>query len=110
MSNPDFPMPPEGWQDAPMSPGDLTDPERELLADLTVLTLLPQMQQLRPEQSYTYERIADAVAGAAEDGMVTLVGNAFDVWVIIRGRPIVHAARDWLAWQALKFERAAASN
>jgi hypothetical protein len=61
----------------------LTDPQRDFLAHLTVLTLLPQMQRL--------EDIAEA-------GEISLRADDENVWVLIRGRSIVHAERDWLEW------------
>jgi hypothetical protein len=84
---------------------DLSGPERDLLAHLTVLTI---QAQLKPARSY--ERVCDALAEIAGDGDVELVGNDRDVWVHIRGREIVHAARDWLRWTALQVERAGSHN
>jgi hypothetical protein len=39
----------------------LTDPQRDFLAHLTVVTLLPQMQQWKPDREYTYDRLLDAL-------------------------------------------------
>jgi hypothetical protein len=71
----------------------LTDPQRDFLAYLTVLTIQPQ---LKPERSY--ERVADALGELAADGEVLLRGDNDNVFVIIHGQVIVHAARDWLEW------------
>jgi hypothetical protein len=76
----------------------LTDPYRDFLAHLTVVTLLPQMQELKPDRGYTYDRMADALGELADDGEVELFGDQQDVYVVIHGEVIVHAARDWLEW------------
>jgi hypothetical protein len=76
----------------------LNQPLRDFLAHLTVLTLLPQMQQWKPEDGYTYDRLHDALADIADAGDVDLLGDDQGVYVLIRGRVIVHAARDWLEW------------
>jgi hypothetical protein len=76
----------------------LTTPQRDFLAHLTVVTLLPQMRQLKPNRGYTYDRLADAMGEIADDGDVTLRGDDTDVYVFIRGKVIVHAARDWLEY------------
>ena len=76
----------------------LTGPMRDFLAHLTVLTLLPQMQQLKPDREYTYDRLSDALGEIADDGEVTLRGDDENVYVLIVGEPIVHAARDWLEY------------
>jgi hypothetical protein len=84
---------------------DLTDRERDLLAHLTVLTI---QRQLKPERSY--ERVSNALAAIADDGQVILRGDDLDVYVLICGRVIVHAARDWLRWHARMVERHGARN
>jgi hypothetical protein len=84
---------------------DLTDLERDLLAHLTTLTI---QAQLKPARSY--ERVSDALGELANDGDVLLRGDDQDVYVIIRGRVIVHAARDWLRWHARMVERHEARN
>ena len=71
----------------------LTDPQRDFLAHLTTLSI---QRQLKPERSY--ERISDALEEIADAGEITLRGDDENVWVFIRGRWIVHAARDWLEW------------
>jgi hypothetical protein len=76
----------------------LTDPQRDFLAHLTVLTLLPQMQRLKPDRGYTYDRMCDALGDIADAGDVKVLGDEQDVYVLIHGEPIVHAARDWLEW------------
>jgi hypothetical protein len=75
----------------------LTDPQRDFLAHLTVITIQPQ---LKPPRSY--ERISDALGALAEGGEVLLRADDRNVWVIICGEVIVHAARDWLEWAAAR--------
>jgi hypothetical protein len=84
----------------------LTDPQRDFLAHLTVVTLLPQMQEWKPDDNYTYDRLSDALGTVAEDGEVTLRGSDTDVYVLIRDRVIVHAARDWLEWMTPRWSTA----
>jgi hypothetical protein len=76
----------------------LTKPRRDFLAHLTVVTLLPQMQEWKPDDNYTYDRLSDALGEIAESGDVVLLADHESVWVLIRGKVIVHAARDWLEW------------
>jgi hypothetical protein len=76
----------------------LTTPQRDFLAHLTVLTLLPQMQRLKPNHGYTYQRLADALGDIADEGLIDLRADDENVWVLISGESIVHAARDWLEW------------
>jgi len=71
----------------------LTDPQRDFLAHLTVLTIQPQLKPAR-----SYERVSDALGELAESGQVTLRADDENVWVFICGRWIVHAARDWLEY------------
>jgi hypothetical protein len=71
----------------------LTDPQRDFLAHLTVITIQPQLKPVR-----SYERISDALGELASEGEVLLRADDRNVWVIICGRVIVHAARDWLEW------------
>ena len=84
----------------------LTDPQRDFLAHLTVLTLLPQMQQLKPDRGYTYERLSDALEDIAADGDISLRADDDNVWVLISGRSIVHAARDWLEYMTPRWHAA----
>jgi hypothetical protein len=76
----------------------LTDPQRAFLAHLTVLTLLPQMQELKPDRGYTYERLFEALEDIDADGGITLRADNENVWVLISGESIVHAERDWLEY------------
>ena len=76
----------------------LTTPYRDFLAHLTVITLLPQMQRLKPERGYTYDQMSDALGDLAAAGEVKLLGDQEDVYVLIHGEVIVHAARDWLEY------------
>jgi hypothetical protein len=71
----------------------LTDPQRDFLAHLTIITIQPQLKPVR-----SYERISDALGELASEGEVLLRADDRNVWVIICGRVIVHAARDWLEW------------
>jgi hypothetical protein len=71
----------------------LTDPQRDFLAHLTTLTI---QRQLKPERSY--ERVSAALGAVAQDGDVTLRADDENVYVLILGRVIAHAARDWLEW------------
>jgi hypothetical protein len=84
---------------------DLTTVERDLLAHLTTLTI---QSQLKPARSY--DRVSDALGELAGEGQVLLRGDDRDVYVLICGRVIVHAARDWLRWMALQVERHDACN
>lgn len=76
----------------------LTDPQRDFLAHLTVITLLPQMQRWKPDQGYTYQRLAHAMGDLADAGEVALEADDAGVCVLVHGESIVHAARDWLEW------------
>lgn len=71
----------------------LTGPQRDFLAHLTTLTI---QRQLKPERSY--QRVAEALEEIAAEGDIVLRGDHENVWVLIRGESIVHAARDWLEW------------
>jgi hypothetical protein len=73
----------------------LTNRERDLLTHLTAITI---QRQLKPARSY--QRVAEALDELAGEGLVTLRADDDNVWVLICGRSIVHAARDWLAWAA----------
>ena len=68
-------------------------PQRDFLAHLTTLTI---QRQLKPERSY--QRVSEALGEIAEYGEITLRADDENVWVLICGRSIVHAARDWLEW------------
>jgi hypothetical protein len=105
----DFPMPPDGWEDAPPGLGDLTGGERDLLAHLAVLVIQQGLVKTKP-WARDYAVVAGALGELAADGQVELIGDDQDVWVVIRGRVITHAARDWLRWTALQAERSAARN
>jgi hypothetical protein len=76
----------------------LTAPQRDFLAHLTVATLLPQMQEHKPDRGYTYERLSEALGDLADAGDVELLGDQQQVYVLIRGKPIVHADRGWLEY------------
>lgn len=79
----------------------LTDPQRDFLAHLSVITIQPQ---LKPPRSY--ERISDALGELAGEGHVELRADDHNVYVLILGRVIVHAARDWLEWATEKWAAA----
>jgi hypothetical protein len=76
----------------------LTTRQRDFLAHLTVVTLLPQMQEWKPDDNYTYDGLSDALGEIAESGDVALRADDVNVWVLIRGKVIVHCERDWLEW------------
>ena len=71
----------------------LTDPQRDFLAYLTVITIQPQLKPAR-----SYQRIADALGELADQGEMLLRADDDNVFVIIHGQVVVHAARDWLEW------------
>lgn len=71
----------------------LTDPQRDFLAHLLTLTI---QRQLKPERSY--QRVAEALEEIDAEGDIVLRADHENVWALIRGRSIVHAARDWLEW------------
>jgi hypothetical protein len=79
----------------------LTDPQRDFLAHLTVITI---QRQLKPARSYA--RISDALGELADQGEVVLRADDDNVWVIIHGEVIVHAARDWLQWATQRWAAA----
>lgn len=71
----------------------LTTPQRDFLAHLSVLCI---QRQLKPERPY--DAISDALGELAGEGHVELRADDRNVWVLILGRSIVHAERDWLEW------------
>ena len=71
----------------------LTDREHDFLAHLTTITV---QRQLKPARSY--QRVSEALGEIADDGQVLLRADDANVYVLICGRVIVHAARDWLRW------------
>jgi hypothetical protein len=71
----------------------LTDHQRDFLAHLLTLTI---QDQLKPHRSY--QRISDALENIAADGLISMQADDTDVWVLVCGESIVHAARDWLEW------------
>jgi hypothetical protein len=79
----------------------LTGPQRDFLAHLLTLTI---QRQLKPERSY--QRVADALDDIAADGDIELRADDENVWVLIRGESIVHAARDWLEWMTPRWNTA----
>ena len=79
----------------------LTNPQRNFLAYLTVLTIQPQLKPAR-----SHQRIADALGELAASGEVILRADDDNVWVLIHGQVIVHAARDWLEWATRRWAAA----
>jgi hypothetical protein len=71
----------------------LTDRQRDYLAHLSTITI---QAQLKPARSY--QRISEALGELAEAGEILLRADDENVWVVIHGEVIVHAARDWLRW------------
>jgi hypothetical protein len=76
-------------------------PQRDFLAHLTVITIQPQ---LKPARSYA--RISDALGELADQGEVVLRADDDNVWVLVHGEVIVHAARDWLEWATQRWAAA----
>jgi hypothetical protein len=79
----------------------LTTPQRDFLAHLSVLCI---QRQLKPPRSY--ERVSDALGELAGEGHVELRADNHNVYVLILGRVIVHAARDWLEWATQRWTTA----
>ena len=76
-------------------------PQRDFLAHLTVITIQPQ---LKPARSYA--RISDALGELADQGEVVLRADDANLYVLICGEVIVHAARDWLEWATQRWAAA----
>jgi hypothetical protein len=71
----------------------LTDEERSLLNMLAIRVVA--------EQGGTdLETAAAALDTFTEKGQVILQGDATDVHLVVSGKPIVHATREWLAFHA----------
>lgn len=79
----------------------LTAPQRDFLAHLTTLTI---QRQLKPERSY--QRVSEALESIAADGLILLRADDDNVYVLICGEVIVHAARDWLEWATQRWATA----
>ena len=84
----------------------LTNPQRDFLAHLLVVTLLPQMQKLKPAAGYTYDNLREALAVIDGDGEVSLRADDDNVWVYVSGQSIVHAEREFLEWAAERWTTA----
>jgi hypothetical protein len=84
----------------------LTDPQREFLAHLTVVTLLPQLQQWKPHAGYTYQRLAHAMGDLADAGELEMRADDDHIRVLVHGESIVHADRDWLEYMAPRWQAA----
>ena len=84
----------------------LTDPQRRFLAHLLVVSLLPQMQEWKPDQGYTYDRLFEALADLNDVGDIHLEGDLQNVWVIVRGQSLVHASRPWLEYMTPRWHAA----
>ena len=69
----------------------LTNRERDFLAHLTTLTIAKQVP-------HGYDAVSEALEALAGEGEVRLRADDDNVWVLVAGRVIVHAARDWLRW------------
>jgi len=67
--------------------------ERSLLGFLAARTVAEQT-------GCTLDEAFDALSAAAGEGQVVLAGDAADVRVSVRGKVVVHAGRDWLAFRA----------
>jgi len=86
----------------------LTEPLQDFLAHLSVITLLPQMQEDKPDRGYTYAGLFEALAALADAGEVDLLGDEQEVYVVIHDQVIVHAARDWLEYMTPRWSSASA--
>jgi hypothetical protein len=82
----------------------LTDPYRDFLAYLSVITIRPQL-----DHEHSWDDLCDALGDLAGRGEVQILGDQQDVYVVIGGEVIVHAERDWLEWMAPRWA-AAGSN
>jgi hypothetical protein len=71
-----------------------------------VQTLLPQMQEWKPHEGYTYDRLAGALGDLADAGELEMRADDANIWVFVHGRSIVHAARDWLEWMTPRWHAA----
>jgi hypothetical protein len=71
----------------------LTDPERSLLAYLSVQTIVEQT-------SFDWQTVVDALKDCAGRGEVTVCGDAVDVRLKVCGRVLVHCTREWLSFYA----------
>jgi hypothetical protein len=69
----------------------LTNRERDFLAHLTALSIARQVP-------HSYAAVAEALDQLAGEGQVSLRADDDNVWVLIAGHSVVHAARDWLRW------------
>jgi hypothetical protein len=69
----------------------LTNRERDFLAHLTTVTVARQTP-------HGYDSVSQALGQLADEGHVKLRADDANVWVLVAGRVIVHAARDWLRW------------
>ena len=71
----------------------LHDAERTLLGFLAARTIAEQI-------GCSLDEAFDALSAAAGEGQVVLAGDAADVRVSVRGKVVVHAGRDWLAFRS----------
>jgi hypothetical protein len=78
--------------DAPIN-RPLNDPERWLLLHLAA-------QTIAAETGCDLGLAGDALRQAAEEDQLVIAGDALDVRVSVRGKVLVHCARDWLSFRA----------
>ncbi|HTX96850.1 MAG TPA: hypothetical protein VME67_19535 [Mycobacterium sp.] len=71
----------------------LVDAERWLLLDLAARAIAEQI-------GCSLALAGDALKLAAEQGQLIIAGGAVDVQVSVYGKPLVHASREWLAFNA----------
>lgn len=69
----------------------LTGRERDFLAHLTTVTIARQVP-------HGYAAVSEALEQLGGEGHVKLRADDGNVYVVVAGRVIVHAARDWLRW------------
>ena len=79
----------------------LTDPYRDFLAYLSVLTIRPQLAH-----EHSWDDVCDALGDLADRGEVHLLGDQESIYVVIGGEVIVHAERDWLEDAATRWATA----
>jgi hypothetical protein len=75
------------------APSGLSDAERSMLLRLA-------MWNLERQTGCSPEQAAQVLDHFAEDGKVTIEGDAKDVYLKVVGHTHIHAERAWLRWAA----------
>jgi hypothetical protein len=81
----------------------LSQTEKDLMAWLAIKTVEAQMR-------WTEQRCADALDEAAAEGLAMVRWNAEGAWLLIGDRVLVHATREWLAFNAMWAQSCADGN